>query len=197
MAAFWGLICRANLQLRISMAYFAQHYCTNTTYSSCHVTCDTFEEMDNSSNLPGTCDILENSSLQKKFWLTLVRCRCPTGGNFFEGLSRSSFFPGTCDISQKSSLQTAPWCVTWRVGRITTVPFSKGYPECWCCDTSVGISEFGSLGMSTPHLVLFWYILAIFVVIPNSFVTLTTMNLSAHVWGVIFHTNEFTAQQGH
>ena len=38
----------------------------------------------------------------------------------------------------------------------------------------VGISEFGSLGVSMPHLVmvLFWYIVAIFVVIPHSFVTL-------------------------
>ena len=39
---------------------------------------------------------------------------------------------------------------------------------------TVGILEFGLLGVSTPHLVmvLFWYIVAIFVVTPHSFVTL-------------------------
>ena len=52
----------------------------------------------------------------------------------------------------------------------------------------VGISEFGSLHLVTvlfaPFLV---YMVAIFEVIPHSFVTSTTTNLSAHIWGVIFH----------
>jgi len=59
------------------------NYCTNTTYSSCHVTCDVFEEMDNSSNPPGTCDILENSSLQTKILAYFGQMQMPYRGKFF------------------------------------------------------------------------------------------------------------------
>ena len=44
-------------------------YCTNTTYSSCHVTRDLSEEKHNSSDLDGTRDNYQNSSLQEKIFL--------------------------------------------------------------------------------------------------------------------------------
>ncbi len=74
---------------------FGPHdYCTNTTYSSCYVIRDAFEEMDNSSNLPETFDILENSSLQRKFLAYFGQMQVPHRGIFFEGLSQSSFSLG-------------------------------------------------------------------------------------------------------
>ena len=45
--------------------------------------CDTFEEMGFSSNLPGTRDICEKSSLQKDFGTYLGQMQVPTGKFFF------------------------------------------------------------------------------------------------------------------
>ena len=114
-------------------------YCTNPTYSSCHVTRDLYEEMLNSSDPPGTCDISKKPSLQSKIFPSFGQA---WGEFFFDGMSRSSFPYGTRDISQNSSLQKAPWRVTWRVGRISTVWEQEVYSPIWTnLDTKLDLSK--------------------------------------------------------
>jgi len=55
-------------------------YCTDTTNSSCLVTCDSHEELDNSSKSRWTCDISQNTS---KFSKKIPYMVAPQGGKFF------------------------------------------------------------------------------------------------------------------
>ena len=90
--------------------YWLFVYCADTTNSSCLMTCDSHEELNNSSKGRWTCDISQNTLKFSKKILYMV---APQGGNFFVPLQnhirhvtygKSLLFRALCDSWLKSWL---------------------------------------------------------------------------------------------